>query len=213
MMASWAWGVGRVTTFMSEPLGPGTRSWQAWSGYGAFLGRILARTARGAQESFSWRAERRRLQITVSARSLMGRGAAPRILVGDTPGRLTETLHTSWRSPDVLQAHLAWPAERPFLARIETASGTRRLALGPRSDQWPEDRVPAESAFPMKAASATTGGEVLSRENLQPSARVSPGRAPQGLFKLWPWCALLALLLYLADVCWRRTGFAGGISS
>ncbi|HMQ23651.1 MAG TPA: VWA domain-containing protein, partial [Planctomycetota bacterium] len=52
ILATRLYGLGRVTALMTEPLGPGTAAWSSWKSYGALLGRVLARTARGAQPPF-----------------------------------------------------------------------------------------------------------------------------------------------------------------
>ncbi len=45
VLASWHYGLGRVTALMTEPVGEGTEGWQGWSDYGRMLARVVSRTA------------------------------------------------------------------------------------------------------------------------------------------------------------------------
>ena len=52
VLASWRWGLGRVTALTTEPTGPGTEPWREWHGYGPFLARVLTRTASDQRDPY-----------------------------------------------------------------------------------------------------------------------------------------------------------------
>ncbi|MHC4993267.1 MAG: VWA domain-containing protein, partial [Planctomycetota bacterium] len=45
VVSTWRWGLGRVTTIGTEPVGAGTGTWREWGEYGRALARLLERTA------------------------------------------------------------------------------------------------------------------------------------------------------------------------
>ncbi len=66
ILATWRYGLGRVTSFMTEPVGEGTRSWDRWDDYGRLLARIVARSA-DDKEPFHYDLHRVDHELTVSA--------------------------------------------------------------------------------------------------------------------------------------------------
>ncbi|MCG8651906.1 MAG: VWA domain-containing protein [Pirellulales bacterium] len=52
VLATWRYGLGRVTTLGTEPVGPGTQPWRDWRDYGKTLARILERSAADARDPF-----------------------------------------------------------------------------------------------------------------------------------------------------------------
>ena len=58
VIASWRIGLGRMTAMMTEPTGPGTEPWRDSDEYGAFLARVMTRTA--ADQRLPYRFELRR---------------------------------------------------------------------------------------------------------------------------------------------------------
>jgi hypothetical protein len=45
LLATWRYGLGRVTALMTEPVGEGTNGWAGWRDYGRLLARVFSRTA------------------------------------------------------------------------------------------------------------------------------------------------------------------------
>ena len=58
VLASWRYGLGRVSALTTEPTGPGTEPWQGWDGYGELMARALARTASDTASPFAFRLDR-----------------------------------------------------------------------------------------------------------------------------------------------------------
>ncbi|MFT7619877.1 MAG: Ca-activated chloride channel family protein [Planctomycetota bacterium] len=225
ILASWVHGLGRVTAFMSEPTGPGTKSWADWSGYGPLLGRVLARTARGAREPFEYELRRRGGEITVIAQRAVREELRPTITVagrdqaeaneiefeavnGNAAADL-ESLNLREVAPGRFEATLYWPADQPFRALAQAGSFRRRLCLDSRSDESKETQVDGNRAFPMARASAVTRGRSYQATEGSFDLTISAGISPTALKPIWPWFVLASLLFFIADVYLRRR--AGGV--
>jgi hypothetical protein len=189
VLATWRYGLGRVTAFATEPTGPGSESWADWEGYGPMLARVLARTARDAREPYRYRLVRRGAALRLEARRRRP-APPPTARAGETP------FDFRLRAPDLFVASLPWPPERD--ARVITGGGTR-LASDAFGDVAPETMV--ELPLDLPALAAATGGRVL-RAGARPVA--GGGTAPVSLTRLRPALLLAALLLFLTELLYRR---------
>ncbi len=207
VLSSWRYGLGRVTALMTEPAGQGTESWRDWQDYAEFLGRIVARTA-SDQAPFGLELERRGNRAHLAVRRYRNDPLlAPVAVLVDKTGNeasggspaLIET------APGLFEADFsAAPAEAiRIVVRASRGSGAQRIALAPYSDRFGETQVDPAAALDLEGLAALTGGAVLSGGD---AAQIRAGGALRAgeVTRLWPWLLLAALLIYLADIAWRR---------
>ena len=201
VLATWQVGSGRVTALMTEPLGSGTASWRNWPDYGRWLARVVAMTARGRPD-MTVAVSRRfgRLRITAQREAA---GPVPAMWLVDAAGRpLRRIGGIEARAPGLFEAELAVPNREP--ARIEVRDGATivRAADPAASDTRAEGAMASAMALPLAALSQRTGGW----HRADPAADPGTARPVAGwrATDLWPWLALLALLLYLFEVGHRR---------
>lgn len=222
LLATWRLGLGRVTTFHSEPVGSGTRSWAAWEDYGTWLARVLSRTAREERHPFAYSAERRGHRVHVRADKLVDGEVLPWLEreSNDPSGddampaeRVPVPLER--QSPRVFTASLKLSPESEARFWAGTASGdtgtdTERRAPVPLVSNALDDvtlalsRDPDERLDLSHLASATDGSWLPFSE--AKDFRPVPGGGVDSLVlrRLWNLCLLLALLCYLAELAYRR---------
>ncbi|MEM9382970.1 MAG: VWA domain-containing protein [Planctomycetota bacterium] len=201
VLASWRYGLGRVSALTTEPTGPGTEPWQDWDGYGEVLGRVLARTAADTSAPFAFEVVREPGGACVVAERRAGPAdLVPRAeTVADDAGA-RESLPFARVAPDRFEARVLLDARSSL--RLEAAAGRQgsdalvgprtRLALDPLAGVARERQVAPEAATRFTnalAAVAPDGGSAAVRTRLR---------------EFGPLLALLALLVYLADVTYRR---------
>jgi len=205
ILASWRYGLGRVSALMTEPTGPGTEPWQHWPGYGALMARVMLRTADDGAERFAFGVSRDGDQAIVVAearRSEAGQPSAKR--VGSEPADLV----FAQVSPNRWEARFTWSQASDALLEAGAQGSLRspqRLVLPASSGEAQERQVPEAVAARLGDWIGQAGGRVL--EDLPTSLAEMPfsaaDRSP-GSLRLGPWLALLALVLYLLDLLYRR---------
>jgi hypothetical protein len=211
VLASWQYGLGRVTAFLSEPTGPGTESWKDWDGYGPLLARVLGRTSALAREPFAFEVERRDHELTVTARRRVRENVAPRAVLLAEDGNEELELAFRERADGLFDARFVLAPEREarLLAGALGEEPRTRLVSPARGDVAPELNVDPLAALDLEQLAKATGGRHASAariEDFEPS--VGGAAFPVGLRDLAPWCLLIALLSYLTDLAWRRRSFA-----
>ena len=194
VLATWRYGLGRVTAFATEPTGPGTDSWKDWDGYGPLLARVLARTARGGCEPYRYRLLRRGAFLRLEAKRVRPTEAKP---TARTSGADSRVFLFRRRAPDLFVATLPWPPERE--ARLR--AGATRLVSDAFGDLEPELLVDPDHALDLPAMAAATGGDMLG-DHATPSA--AGGIAPVSLLRLRPALLLAALVVFLTELVYRR---------
>jgi len=208
VLATWRYGVGRVTAFMTEPTGPGTESWRDWAGYGAWLARVLARTASDTRRPYEFTARYEEGQTVVTATQLLP-GAAPPAAWIEVAGTWTP-LAFRRRAPDAYEAH----HPGTFPAAVRGWAGDRRddaAWVAPEPDwTWEHQEDPARALDLVRVASSTGGtwNELALAQDFVPLA--GGGDRPVDVLALWPWCLLLALLVWLLELLYRRLPRSGG---
>lgn len=214
LLASWRYGLGRVTSLMSEPFGSGTSSWQDWPEYGAFLGRILSRTA-SDMDVFAYDIARAEFSVTVTARRMgRDRDIVPAAWMLDEVA-VPDELTFLQRSPDLYEANLQIPhgqlvrveavsrhTDKPI--NYEKTSRKYRLASAAYDGITPERQV-SPNGLDMGRLRMLSGGEVLDRGNpvLSPSVSKNDDRS-LSVKNIWPYLLLLAILVYLLELFYRR---------
>jgi len=215
LLASWRYGLGRVTSMMTEPLGYGTSSWQKWPEYGVFLGRILSRTA-SDMDAFAYEIVRKDFDATVTARRTgRDRNIIPVAWMLDevtSPKALT----FRQRSPDLYEANFQIPHERSVrieavsrhvdeAVNYEKSSRKYRLASAAYDGVAAERQVSSVNGLDMGRLRLLSGGEALDRDSpvLSPSVSKSDDRS-LSVRNIWPYLLLLAILIYLLELFYRR---------
>ena len=200
VVATWQHGLGRVSSVMTELSGPATDGWNEWDGYGAFLARVIARTAPRQGGPFSFALERHDHELVLSARRLTVGDEIPEAVLRTDSGDIE--LEFVERAPGTFVArHVLAPAT---VARVEAgaigAYQRVRLAASAHSDLFAEVATDPASALDLGAFASLTGGEF-------PVSELGPATGatrPRALTDLRPWFLALTLALYLLDVVWRR---------
>ena len=207
LLASWRYGLGRVTAFTSEPTGPGTQPWREWDEFGAWMARVLERTSSDQNEIFRYEIERQGSNVTVSALRRSGNlaPAAQRL----HEGQAGTPLVFRRRAPDRFEARFfVDPAtEVRVLAEnhVGLAISRTRLVSIAHADEAPELQVDPRRGLDLAALAAATGGRHAPLEGLAGfTPSVGGGKTPLALDRLWPWLVLLALLVYLGELYYRR---------
>ncbi|MCA9320203.1 MAG: VWA domain-containing protein, partial [Planctomycetes bacterium] len=137
ILASWRFGLGRVTTLTTEPTGAGTATWEDWDGYGPLMARMLARTARLSRSPFAFELERRGSEVRLRARRLVREELSPQasLVVDDGDQRLAFHRQT----PDRFIATFAHPVGDPILVSAGPERGlTTWLAAPAHGDRVAE---------------------------------------------------------------------------
>ncbi len=82
-----------------------------------------------------------------------------------------------------------------------------RLVSAAAEDLAGEKQVDIADAVDMEALAEATQGDTIDvsqPQSLNLSMTGADARGSMALMKLWPWMLLLALLVYLAELTWRR---------
>ena len=209
IVSTWRHGLGRVTSLLSEPLGFGTRNWQDWPDYAEFLARLIARTA-ADQAPFSLAMKRRHNTVVLTAKRLDGNASLmPEVGLVDFSERPLDERKVlfSQSAPDLFEAELRVPPEESLLAVVSSSArfGVQRIASVAYADIAGETQVDWRRALDLRALSDLTGGDYLVETN-QDDWRLEAGAGDLAkvVTRLWPYLLLFALLLFLADVTYRR---------
>lgn len=166
VLATWKFGMGRVTALMTEPVGPGTRDWLDWDGYGPWLARVLARTAREERSPFQFEAERRGVEVTVRARKMVSGEREPLVeRLGESPVEIP----LERRSPEWWTAELVVdPAEEARFLGSVLGGGYAPVPFlsNDRDDVTPVEHFDPENAADLTRMAASTQGGVFDFQGL-----------------------------------------------
>ena len=206
ILTTWRYGLGRVTTLTTEPLGKGTQPWQAWDEYSQALSRILQRSAADARDPFQFNVENDGGKVIVHAigqksRSKMTTQNMPVAKVADSD----ETLNFIRRSPDRFVAFLPAPPKGQSM-RIQTSSSAtplRQQHLVVASPTVEETHVDPQASIDLGKLADVAGGQ---RFSLTSDWINAPTSIPTGRTFWSPasWLFGLSLLLFLVEIVWRR---------
>jgi Mg-chelatase subunit ChlD len=219
LLATWRYGLGRVTALMTEPVGDGTRGWSNWPEYGRLLARVLTRTA-DDMRLFDYTVARADHVVTLTARRQSrdatlqpqavvlddgGRSAAALAFRQDAPGHFSATVSVDPRAPLRLLASATSPAT-PGIAHQPT-----RLVSTMWDDVSPEQQVDPDRGLDLESLANATGGTYTDLAGVAVDVAAvqasTPGDAPSqawSVFRLWPLLLVLSLLLYLSEIVYRR---------
>ncbi len=209
VLASWQYGLGRVTAMTTEPVGPGTRGWRDWPGYGPMLGRLLARTSRSSQPPYEVSCVRRAERVEVEARTAT-RDAGALVVTRSGGG---EEVSMREVAPGVFRGSVvaAADADVRLLARDQTG-WSRRLCSDAFQAGAAETQVDPRAALPLAEIAARTSGAFVRPGEAVPALPLARVGAPLQAAPVWPWFALVSLLALIYDVFDRRRGGAGRLA-
>jgi Ca-activated chloride channel family protein len=214
VLASWRYGLGRVTSFMTEPVGEGTGSWSRWGDYGRVLARVFSRTADDTR-LFDYEIRRDDHEVVVTARrtsrdsTLYPEGA--QLGADGSPGAPVAFREMA---PGYFVAKAAIdPAKDVRIVASASGQQPTRLISVAHEDVAPEEQVDPERGLDLEALAKATGGTYTTPEQTSSGEvqrpNVPTSQRPNVLTSLsatnlWPALLLLGLLLYLAEIVWRR---------
>ncbi|MYD95795.1 MAG: VWA domain-containing protein [Gammaproteobacteria bacterium] len=218
ILASWHYGLGRVTALMTEPVGEGTGRWRDWPDYGSFLGRLLARTA-ADQPPFHLTLKRRHHTLTLTAQRT---GHDIQLfpwaeMVGSDGAPLNSPLEFKENAPGLFEAQIVFPPGET--ARVEVTTSldradqppTQRIALPASSDISSETQVDRVKALDLERLAQRTGGVHLAETGGRPPSGAvgdwlagNQGELSYVVTRLWPLLLLLTILAYLGELLYRR---------
>ena len=217
ILASWHYGLGRVSALMTEPVGEGTGRWRDWPDYGSFLGRLLARTA-ADNPPFRLSLKRRHHLLEITAQRTNHDTAlvplAERLDARD--GSMTGPIEFKENAPGLFEAAVVLPPEEAAHVEVTASSPlakapVQRIALPAASDIAHETQVDPLMALDLERLAARTGGvHVASVGGTRPSDPVgdwlagNQGELSYVVTRLWPLVLLLALAAYLGELLYRR---------
>jgi Ca-activated chloride channel family protein len=223
ILASWRYGLGRVTALTTEPTGPGSAPWREDGDYGAWLARALERTAADTLAPFVY------TLVRVGGEALLvAERRAPEwdAATDDTPGELAPRaeLVPFARATEDASRHAPWGFERvaadrhearlPLAAtdglavvcRAHAASDTGAIAVGPSTRLALEPLAGAAAERQVQPEASQSFAAALARSDA--AAKANAQRADthgvERLREYRHWLAILALLTYLADIAYRR---------
>lgn len=212
IVASWRYGLGRVTAMATEPTGPGTAPWSSWDGYGEFMSRVMERTGADSSGPFAFRLTAERgSALLVAERKTANEAAMPSAeliredLLDSAPVRWQRT------APDRYEArfpfygnHGSVRVAATSVAPGEPARPATFLCLNEPVRSAPELQVPSRAAEAIESL-VQGRGQVLNADGSGMRAFLDDVVDTRDrLRELSPLFALLALLMYLADILYRR---------
>jgi len=206
VLTSWQFGLGRVTAMTTEPVGPGTRGWRDWSGYGPMLGRLVARTSRSAQPPYTFTTRRDLERLYLEARSATRAVAPPVVTVEGGEGVAMREV-----APGVYRGrHVVGSRDDVRMTASDGAGWRHYLCSDAVEARVDERQVDPRSGVPLQVIAASSGGAFTSVGADVPALSVARVGAPLRIAPLRPWLLLLSLLVFLFDVYDRRRAGSPG---
>lgn len=218
VLMRWQVGLGKAVVFASDVKNRWAADWLTWPGYGRMWSQIVREVMR--------RGTRSPAELTLAAE---GGDVLVRLRAITVDGAFRNDLHPEARvdglSDGPVTVSLRQVGPGSYEARIPRASGlvgtataTATLVGGVPADlrtaagqgvlsrPFPAElRAGAPDAGFLEALAAQTGGRYAPAPG---DVFAEHGEGVSVAHALWPWCAALGLLLYLADLFLRRAGWA-----
>jgi Ca-activated chloride channel family protein len=212
LLVRWQFGLGRVAAFLSDSRPRWSANWVSWKSYGTFwpqMVRDMSRRDAVVRTGVKFGADGAATTVTYDINEGPDKTAAtmlkamePISVMVTAPDRSTERVVLRQTAPDHYEA--AIQADQSGLYRV-AASGTATLLPAVGFVRSPEElKQQAVNVALLAELSRVTGGMV------DPSVtQLLDPRGSQGLEvePLWPYLLVLALLLNLFEVAWRKGHF------
>ena len=206
VLATWRYGLGRVTTLTTEPLGEGTSPWKEWPEYGNALARILQRSSGDLRDPFRYEAEVDGGDLLIHAirqapRKAEGDPCVPVARIVD--GNSDVVFRRS--SPDRYVAKMPIPRLGENIRLETSASSTpqRRGLMAVMSPVVAEHFVDPQNSIEPQSLVKITGGKWMSPESDWSQAPTSEIDGST-LSPLAPLFYFVSLMLFLTELVYRR---------
>lgn len=191
IVASWRYGLGRVTAITTEVVGAGSAPWRDWDAYGTWLAQVARRTSADERAPFHWKIERSGRDVHL---------VAERLTLGAEPS----ASHVTGEPIDFTQR-----GPGRFVARFDVPESEDALVVTPERSlvAW---RTPGELEVDPRRVldlTAATGGSHATTATARDLLSLGRSGRLESFRALWPWLLAAALLLYLIDLAWRRAGW------
>ena len=205
VLASWQYGLGRVTALTSEPLGQGTQGWQQWPNYGKWLAQLFANTSKASQP-YRLHLAQQHGHYTLSAQQLTQAADLPHANLVDWQGNSRKPdLNFHEKAPGYFVAKFKLPPSDDALIKFTGGHNAYYLGALAGADQTPEQQIKPTNRLELAKLAKATGGQVLGST---PAKQWPIGTAQNTnnwqVVSLWPYLLLLALMGYLFDIYYRR---------
>jgi uncharacterized membrane protein/uncharacterized protein YegL len=212
LLVRWQYGLGRVATFLSDSRARWSAGWVGWRSYGAFWPQIVRDMSRHdavVRSGVRFSEDGTKTTVTYDVTEGPDKNAATML-------KALEPLSVIVTAPDRSESHVVLHETAPdhYEAEIEAdQSGLYRVAANGPASLLPAVgfvRAPEElksksvNVAMLEEIARATGGTV------NPTvAQLLAERGSQGLQSeaLWPYFLVLALLLDLFEVAWRKGHF------
>jgi len=216
VLARWQYGLGKVVVFTSDVKNRWAVNWLDWPGYGKLWAQLTRETMRrDSGEELDFRVSREGGEAVVSLDALTADGhfrddLVPRVRVTGPDGS-TRTVGLRHSGAGAYQLRLPLASSAAVSFELADSPGLSRLAVSRTGSRRLYYAYPDEyRALPpnielLRVLAEETGGK------LAPSIAevfAQSGDHSRVSRTLWPWLALLALLLYLLDIAVRRAPLA-----
>ena len=206
VLSTWRYGLGRVTTLTTEPLGEGTKPWQKWTEYGNALARILQRSTGDMRDPFHYEVEFDGGDLFIHAMRQQPRGVnyVDTHPVARLFGEKSEISFLR-RSPDRYVARMPIPSMGQTI-RLETSSSStpqRWNLMAVMSPVASEEFVDPMNSIDAEQLTLLTGGQRMSLTSVWSDAPASQAKG-KTLLSLAPWLYGVALFLFIAEIVYRR---------
>lgn len=209
LLATWQYGLGRVTALTTEPVGDSTSAWQNWTNYSELLGRVTAFTS-ASHQNHEIQLIRRNDQVDLIVSGAV-QNEGPLVfnfedhMADPDTATLLELRKTA---PNLFEATLNVPNGEPLYIGVSDSVKNRWIyaVSDGSSDHSPETQVHPDKALPLGELATLTEGRSLTQSTILglQDLSVSPGELSFVVTKLWPWLLLLALLTYFSELLYRR---------
>lgn len=211
ILSTWRYGLGRVTALATEPVGNGTRPWTEWPEYSDALARILQRSAADSRDPFRFTVENDGSEMIIHAQRVQPRGAGSTDALPvahvweESVSGGGEKLSFSPRSPDWYTARVPAPPFGECLKIMASSDRTlsRQQPLVVHSPVVGEHHVDPKLAIDLQKLAELSNGRSMTFDSnwSNVSARQPTGKT---FWSLAPWLFTLSLVLFLAEIVWRR---------
>lgn len=201
LLASWQYGLGKVTSLMTEPFGEGTELWQSWHDYGNFVSAIADFTSNRLKD-FDIQIHRNGYNVTITAHRLSNGINAPKFKKVNDLADNGNPIEFEQKSPDIYVSRQVMSPTQDVL--IESLNGYQRFALRASSDISPELEVSSLDQLNLSEFFRELEGDVINGNDGSWLPNITSKRSITKLIPLWPYLILMALLIYISELIYRR---------
>jgi len=145
----------------------------------------------------------------VTARRLVNEVVEPRLSIIDAEGRVEARNAFQTIAPGLFRWILPIDTEEIVRLKIESDPPGKTgwlVASDPMDDHTHEEQVNLDNGLDLKSLASLTGGQAFQKTaniNATPWSRATT-LSGHRVWPLWPWCLVLALLIFLAEILVRR---------